>query len=221
MKTEILRADAPNAIQRALELIQRGEVVALPTDTVYGIMTDGYNAAAIEKLFIAKERPAHKAIQMLIADASDLERVAAQVPPTAHVLAQRFFPGGLTLVVPARADLPKNLRAETDTVGVRLPDAPLVRELARALGRPLAATSANRSGGVNPRTAQDVWNDLGGRIPLILDGGATPDNVASTVLDCTQAVPRVLRAGAIPLDEIARALKVPVEQLTDSTHAKR
>jgi|SRR5581483_9452857 L-threonylcarbamoyladenylate synthase len=215
MITEILPADAPNAIQRALELIQRGEVVALPTDTVYGIMTDGSNADAIEKLFIAKDRPAHKAIQLLIADASDLERVAVQVTPAARVLAEKFFPGGLTLVVPARADLPKNLRAETDTVGVRLPDAPLVRALARALGRPLAATSANRSGGVNPRTAQDVLNDLGGRIPLILDGGATPDNVASTVLDCTQAVPRVLRAGAIALDEIARVLNIPTERLSN------
>lgn len=214
MNTEILPADAPNAVQYALELIQRGEIVALPTDTVYGIMTDGYNADAIEKLFVAKERPSHKAIQLLVADFRDLERVATFVAPMARALTEKFWPGGLTLVVNAREDLPANLRADTNTVGVRLPDAPVVRELARALGRPLAATSANRSGGANPRTAQDVWNDLGGRIPLILDGGATPDNVPSTVLDCTQEPPRVLRAGAIPLAELERVPGVSLQ--TDS-----
>lgn len=206
MKTEILRADAPDAIQRALDMLRDGEIVALPTDTVYGIMADGYNADAIEKLFIAKDRPSHKAIQILIADATDLERVAARVSPQARTLAETFFPGGLTLVVEARDDLPKNLRADTNTIGVRLPDAPLVRDIARALGRPLAATSANRSGGANPRTAEDVWRDLDGRLPLILDGGATPDNVPSTVLDCTVVPPRVLRAGAIALTEIEALL---------------
>ncbi|MBI4675756.1 MAG: threonylcarbamoyl-AMP synthase [Chloroflexi bacterium] len=213
MQTILLRAAAPSAIEYALELIQRGEVVAIPTDTVYGIAADGYNADAIEKLFVAKERPPHKAIQLLVADLQDLERVATYVSPMARALAEKFWPGGLTLVVTARADLPANLRADTNTVGVRLPDAPVVRELARALGRPLAATSANRSGGANPRTAQDVLNDLGGRIPLILDGGATPGNVASTVLDCTQDTPRVLRVGALRLEDIAQALNLPREML--------
>jgi len=210
MKTEILLASDLSAMSRALELVRRGEIVALPTDTVYGIMADGLNADAIEKLFSAKDRPSHKAIQLLIADAWDLERVAAQVSPNARKLAETFFPGGLTLVVTARADLPKNLRADTNTIGVRLPDAPLVRELARALGRPLAATSANRSGGANPRTAQDALKDLDGRIALIVDGGATPGNLASTVLDCTVEPPRVLRAGAIALAEIERVLGIPL-----------
>jgi len=210
MKTEILLASDLSAMSRALELVRRGEIVALPTDTVYGIMADGLNADAIEKLFSAKDRPSHKAIQLLIADAWDLERVAAQVSPNARKLAETFFPGGLTLVVTARADLPKNLRADTNTIGVRLPDAPLARELARALGRPLAATSANRSGGANPRTAQDALKDLDGRIALIVDGGATPGNLASTVLDCTVEPPRVLRAGAIALAEIERVLGIPL-----------
>jgi len=208
MKTEILPASDLSAMPRALELVRAGEIVALPTDTVYGIMADGFNAAAIEKLFSAKDRPAHKAIQLLIADAADLERVAAQVSPNARKLAETFFPGGLTLVVTARAELPKNLRADTNTIGVRLPDAPLARALARALGRPLAATSANRSGGANPRTAQDALKDLDGRIALIVDGGATPGNLASTVLDCTVEPPRVLRAGAIALTEIEKILGV-------------
>lgn len=213
MKTELLRADAPKAIEYALELIRRGDVVALPTDTVYGIMADGYNADAIEKLFVAKDRPTHKAIQLLVAEVQALERVATYVSPMAQTLAEKFWPGGLTLVVPARAGLPAKLRADTDTIGVRLPDAPLVRDLARALGRPLAATSANRSGSVNPRTAQDVLNDLDGRIALIVDGGAMPGNVASTVLDCTQEIPRVLRAGYLSLQDIADALHLPREML--------
>ncbi|RIK14860.1 MAG: threonylcarbamoyl-AMP synthase [Chloroflexi bacterium] len=168
VQTIILPLSESTAFSRALELLRAGEIVALPTDTVYGIMADGYNADAIEKLFVAKDRPSHKAIQLLIADASDLERVAAHVSTDARRLAETFFPGGLTLIVEARADLPKNLRADTNTIGVRLPDAPLVRELARALGRPLAATSANRSGGANPRTAQDALKDLDGRIALIV-----------------------------------------------------
>ncbi len=211
METIVLRADAPNAMQRALEWIQRGEVIALPTDTVYGIAADGFDAGAVEKLFIAKDRPSSKAIMLLIGDYADLERAAAYVSPYAQRLAQRFWPGGLTLVVNARAELPPNLCAETNTIGVRLPDAPLVRELVRAFGRPLAATSANRSGGANPRTAQDVLNDLGGRIALVLDGGATPGNVPSTVLDCTVEPPRVLRAGAISLETLQEFLGEPLQ----------
>ncbi len=219
-QTIVLPLTEPDAFLRALKLLRAGEIVALPTDTVYGIMADGYNADAIEKLFSAKDRPSRKAIQVLIADAADLERVAWFASPGARTLAETFFPGALTLVVKARADLPQNLRAATDTIGVRLPDAPFVRELARALGRPLAATSANRSGGANPRTAQDVQKDLDGRVPLILDGGATPDNVASTVLDCTVEPPRVLRAGALAIDDVARALHVSREQLERTDGAR-
>src|SRR5262249_40437031 len=161
----------------------------IPTDTVYGIAADGYNAAAVEKLFIAKDRPSSKAIMLLVGDDSDLDKAASYVSPPARRLAEHFWPGGLTLVVGAREELPSNLCADTHTIGVRLPDSDLVRELVRALGRPIAATSANLSGGANPRTAQDVLHDLDGRIALVLDGGATPGNVASTVLDCTVEPP--------------------------------
>ncbi|HZQ09329.1 MAG TPA: L-threonylcarbamoyladenylate synthase [Anaerolineae bacterium] len=214
--TEILPANNPTAIQRALELVRRGEVIALPTDTVYGIATDGLNAAAVEKLFIAKDRPTSKAIMLLLGDIEDLNQVAANIPPTARRLVERFWPGGLTLVVHARPELPANLRAETDTIGVRLPNSNLVREFIRSLGRPLAATSANLSGGENPRTAQDVLNSLGGRIALILDGGATPGNIPSTVVDCTKDPPRVLRAGAISIEDIARALHIRLEDLNNA-----
>lgn len=212
MKTEILRADAPNALETVLALLIRGEVVAIPTDTVYGVAADGFNAEAVEKLFVAKDRPSHKAIMLLLGDYEDMEKVAAHVSPIAQRLAQRFWPGGLTLVVNAREELPANLRAQTNTIGVRLPDSDVVRGLGRGLGRPLAATSANLSGGVNPRTAQDVVEALGGRIAMILDGGATPGNVASTVLDCTVEPPRVLRAGAIAVEEIERVAGVILER---------
>ncbi len=211
MNTEILPATDFAAIQRALELVRRGEVIALPTDTVYGIATDGFNAAAVEKLFIAKDRPPSKAIMLLLGDFEDLNKAAASVPLPARRLAERFWPGGLTLVVHARQELPANLRADGETIGVRLPNSNLVREFIRSLGRPLAATSANLSGGENPRTAQDVFHSLGGRIALILDGGATPGNIPSTVVDCTKEPPRILRAGAISIQDIARALDLPID----------
>lgn len=208
MNTEILRADAPNAISHTLELLKNGEVIAIPTDTVYGIAADGYNASAVEKLFVAKDRPPHKAIMLLLGEYSDLEEVALYVSPTAKRLAERFWPGGLTLVVNGGEALPFNLRAATNTIGVRLPNAELVRNLVRELGRPIAATSANISGGTNPRTAEDVLRDLNGRIALILDGGATPGSTPSTVLDCTVEPPRVLREGAIPVSEIEQELDI-------------
>lgn len=202
LETEVMSADDPRAMEYALELVRRGEVVAIPTDTVYGVATDGFNAEAVEKLFVAKDRPPSKAIMVLVGDYEDLFKVASEVSATAERLAKRFWPGGLTLVVNARKELPANLRAENNTIGVRLPDSDLVRGLARALGRPLAASSANRSGGTNPRTAQDVLKDLDGRIALVVDGGATRESVASTVLDCTVEPPRVLRAGAIAVADI-------------------
>lgn len=208
MQTLVLPITDSTAISHALELLRRGEVIALPTDTVYGIATDGFNADAIEKLFIAKDRPSHKAIMLLLGDYSDLEKIATFISPSAQRLAEHFWPGGLTLVVNARAELPANLRADTNTIGARLPASDLVRELVRGLGRPLAATSANRSGGANPRTAQDVLNDLDGKIAMILDGGATPGKLASTVLDCTIEPPRVLRVGAIGVNEIEDILGV-------------
>lgn len=211
MKTELISTDSPKALARAVELLHAGEVVAIPTDTVYGVAADGFSPAAIEKLFVAKDRPSHKAIMLLIGDYADLEKATAFISPTAQRLAQRFWPGGLTLVVKARADIPANLTADTGTIGVRLPDSALVRELVRAFGNPLAATSANLSGGENPRTAQDVLSSLDGRIALVLDGGATAGKVASTVLDCTVEPPRVLRAGAIPTGEIEQLLGISLQ----------
>jgi L-threonylcarbamoyladenylate synthase len=211
MKTEVIAVDAPHAREHALELLQRGEVLALPTDTVYGVAADGFNADAIEKLFKAKLRPRDKAIPLLLADADDVEKVALEISDTARILAAKFWPGALTLVVRARENVPPILRAEGDTVAVRVPDYALVRDLARELGHPLAATSANLSGGANPMTAREAQAQLDGRILLILDGGATRGELASTVLDCTVTPPRVLRAGALSVGKIEDGLGIKLE----------
>jgi L-threonylcarbamoyladenylate synthase len=206
MKTEIVKAQAATAYDQAMERLRRGEVIAIPTDTVYGVATDGFNPDAIDKLFAAKERPRDKPIPLLLADASDLRQVALHIPRGALVLAGRFWPGGLTLVVCACEHVPPILRAGGDSVAVRVPNYPVPRDLARILGRPLAATSANISGGPNPSTAQEVEQQLGGRIGLILDGGTVGAGLPSTVIDLTVTPPRVLRAGALPLVDIEAVL---------------
>jgi L-threonylcarbamoyladenylate synthase len=212
MKTKVLRADDPASLHRAVELLQQGAVIAVPTDTVYGVAADSANENAIDELFRVKERPSSKAIMLLLGEASDLDAVAEGVTPMQRKLAEAFWPGGLTLVVKARAHLPTNLTAETGTIGTRLPNSSVVRDLVHLLGRPLAATSANLFGGANPRDVQDVLRDFDGRIPLILDGGPSPQSVASTVLDCTVEPPRVLREGAVSSAQIEQALGI---SLTD------
>ncbi len=206
MQTEILPVDRERALERAIELLRQGQVIALPTDTVYGVAADGLNPAAIERLYVVKERPRDKAIPLLLASAGDLAQVAAQVHEAARILAAKFWPGALTLVVHAQAIVPSVLRAERDSVAVRVPDHPIPRELARVLGRPLAATSANISGGRDPSTAQEVEAQLGGRLALILDGGRVGGGVPSTVVDVSITPPRVLRQGALAIEEIERAL---------------
>jgi L-threonylcarbamoyladenylate synthase len=178
--------------------------VAFPTDTVYGLGTLAFDGPMALRLYVAKDRLPEKAIPILIADRSDLERVAMDVPTIAYRLMDRFWPGALTLVVPKLPGVPLEVSA-SETVAVRIPDLELTRALMRLTG-PLAVTSANRSAGPNPRTAQEVLSQLAGRVDAIVDGGLTPGGVPSTVLDCTQAIPRILRAGAIA-DQIAVFLR--------------
>lgn len=206
MKTKILPASDIKSIRRAIESLKGGEVVAFPTDTVYGIGADGLNERAIEKLFAAKNRPRDKAIPFLLASEGDLPQVAREIPKGVDLLAKKFWPGALTLVVPAHPRVPKILIAEGVSVAVRVPDSDVTRALIRGLGSPLAATSANISSRPDPHTATDVAGYLNGRIPLILDGGATPGNIPSTVLDLTTEPPTVRRVGAIPPAEIELAL---------------
>lgn len=201
MKTQILPAIQ---IQTALEILQTGGIVAFPTDTVYGVGALAFDNAAIESIYTAKDRPIEKAIPILIGDLSDLEKVAEDIPDMALRFAARFWPGPLTCIVPKKQTLPPAVSA-TSTVAVRIPDHPDARALLRAAG-PMAVTSANLSGQPNPSTALDVYQQLNGRIPLILDGGKTPGGVPSTLVDCTGDEPVILREGPISLDKLRSLL---------------
>ena len=202
MKTEIIPA---SEIQSALEILQNGGIVAFPTDTVYGLGALAFNNNAVESIYIAKERPIEKAIPILIGDLSDLYKVSDDIPNMALRFATRFWPGPLTCILPKKQTLPLAVSA-TSTVAVRIPDHADARALLRAAGA-MAVTSANISGQPNPSTAQEVYDQLNGRIPLILDGGKTRGGVPSTLVDCTGEKPVVLREGPISLDELLAALK--------------
>ncbi|MBV6396362.1 MAG: Threonylcarbamoyl-AMP synthase [Anaerolineales bacterium] len=199
MQTQLLSA-SDSAISLALQILRGGGLVAFPTDTIYGVGSLAFDQAAIESIYIAKDRPLEKAIPILIGEVSDLEKIARDIPPLALRLAARCWPGPLTIVLPKHPRLPAAV-SSTATVGVRVPDHPVARHLLRAAG-PLAVTSANLSGRENPRSALEVMSQLQGRIPLVVDGGETPGGVASTVVDISGAEPVILRAGPITLDEI-------------------
>lgn len=205
MQTEILPASSSAAIPRAYEILQRGGLVAFPTDTVYGVGALAFDGKAVETIYVAKDRPAEKAIPILIGDPGDLEKIGVNIPDTARKLASRFWPGPLTILVPKRADLPEAISA-TSTVGVRVPDHEVARALLRATG-PMAVTSANISGAQSPVTAQEVYEQLAGRIALVIDGGKTPGGVPSTLVDCTRPELKILREGPISGNELHFALK--------------
>jgi tRNA threonylcarbamoyl adenosine modification protein (Sua5/YciO/YrdC/YwlC family) len=199
-------ADGDSAREEAAELLRAGEIVALPTDTVYGLAADLALPDAIERLFAAKRRPPEKAVALLLADAGQAGAVGI-MGPAARVLAEHFWPGGLTLVLPSRpgARLPGNLAVGARTVGVRVPDHPAPRALAKRLG-PLPTTSANVSGEPDARDASEVATRLGVAVALVLDGGPTRGGPASTVVDCTTVRPVIRRVGAIPPAAITAVL---------------
>ena len=202
MKTEIVPA---SQISRALEILQRGGIVAFTTDTVYGLGALAFDNAAIESIYAAKKRPLEKAIPILIGDLSDLDKVGFDIPNMALRFAARFWPGPLTCVIPKKPTLPRAVSA-TSTIAVRIPNHPDALALLRAAG-PMAVTSANISGSPNPLTAQDVYDQLNGRIPLILDSGKTPGGIPSTLVDCTGEKPVILREGPITLENLISALE--------------
>ena len=201
MKTEIIPA---SEIQTALKILQNGGIVAFPTDTVYGLSALAFNNNAIESIYTAKDRPIEKAIPILIGDLSDLDKIAGSIPDMALRFAARFWPGPLTCIIPKKQTLPPAVSA-TSTVAVRIPNHPDALALLRAAG-PMAVTSANISGGQNPSTAQEVFDQLNGRIPLILDGGKTFGGVPSTLVDCTGDLPATLREGPISLHDLMAVL---------------
>ena len=204
MDTKLIPAAQPDAIEQALRILRAGGLAAFPTDTVYGVGALAFDGPAVESIYAAKDRPVEKAIPILIADTDDLDKVAVDVPPMARILAARFWPGPLTLVVPKQPTLPEAVSA-TATVAIRIPDHPVARALLRAAG-PMAVTSANLSGQPSPVSAEEVMRQLNGRIPLVLDGGVTPGGIPSTLVDCLGAEPVILREGPLTKEQILAAL---------------
>jgi L-threonylcarbamoyladenylate synthase len=202
-QTRRLAAGAPGAVELAIRLLREGQIVAFPTDTVYGIGACALQPEAVERLFAAKNRPAGVAIPLLLPGAESLDLACVDVPTLARLLAARFWPGALTLVLRRSAAIPDVVTAGSSTVAVRVPDHPLVRDLCRGLGSPLAATSANLHGQPASVDAGEVVGALAGRIPLILDGGRCPGSAASTILDLTVTPPAILRAGPVTARQLA------------------
>ncbi len=197
--TEILPAASPKAIKLARRLLRAGEVIAFPTDTLYGVGANAFERVATRRIFAIKERPPHKALPVFVCQVDDLNLVARQTPNRAWPLLQKFWPGALTVILPKNPKLPDDVTAGRNTVAARVPDHPVCLDLVIRVGRPLAVTSANLSGHPNPTTAQEVAEQLGERLPLILDGGPIPTTQASTIIDLSLNPPRLLRQGPISL----------------------
>ncbi len=185
----------------AAPILRQGGLVAFPTETVYGLGADAGDAAAVRRIFAAKGRPSDNPLIVHVADLGDVDEIGVVTPLGAELI-RRFWPGPLTLVLPALDALPAETRAGLPTVAVRCPDHPVARALIRAVGRPLAAPSANRSGRPSPTAAEAVFDDLDGRIDAVLDGGPCLRGIESTVVDCTGDAPRLLRLGALPAEEL-------------------
>lgn len=212
--TRVLRVDAahpePEAVTHAAEIIRQGKVVAFPTETVYGLGADATDSAAVGKIFEAKGRPSDNPLIVHVADREQLADIVSDVPAAAAKLMERFWPGPLTVVLPKRQSVPDAVTCGLPTVGVRMPSHPVALALIRASGVPLAAPSANRSGRPSPTAADHVLEDLGGRIPLLLDGGETGLGLESTVIDMTVDPPVLLRPGGVTLEQICAEIG-PVE----------
>lgn len=208
MRRVFVDPDAPqrDAIEEAAKWIVTGGLVAIPTDTLYGLAVDPFRRDAVERLFAAKERPLDRAVPLIAADAAQVAAAIGPLPPLGTRLAERYWPGPLTLVVPAPRGMAPRVMGDGGTVGVRVPRHDVARAIARACGRPITATSANVSG--RPATADpaEVEETLGDRVDLLIDVGPTAGGAPSTIVDVTGAEARLVRAGAIPWDEIRTCL---------------
>ena len=208
--TEIIAVDpaAPDgaAVARAAAVLRAGGLVAFPTETVYGLGADALNAAAVRRIFAAKGRPAFNPLIVHVPDTAAAQELVTTWPELAARAAAAFWPGPLTLVLPKRVAVPAEVTAGLDTVGVRVPSHPVALALLRAAGIPVAAPSANLFTRVSPTTAAHVIDALRGRVDVVVDGGATPLGIESTVLDLSVAQPVLLRPGIIGIDELEPVL---------------
>ncbi|HEY88219.1 MAG TPA: threonylcarbamoyl-AMP synthase [Thermoflexia bacterium] len=209
-ETRIIRIDprhiAPHLIQQAAAVLRAGGLVAFPTETVYGLGANALDAEAVADIFTAKGRPAHDPLIVHLAEARWLARVVRFVPTLAWELAEHFWPGPLTLVLPRGSQVPLSVTAGGDTVAVRVPADPVALELIQLANLPIAAPSANRFGRLSPTCAEDVLADLAGRIDLVLAAGATRVGVESTVLSLVTPVPTILRPGGVSREALSAVL---------------
>ena len=204
----------PDAIAQAVRSLDKGGLVVLPTDTVYGLAAAADDRAALEKLFAAKSRPRDKPVVVMVADGQAAMRLV-EFPETARKLAQAFWPGPLTLVLPWQASftISTAVTAGQPTIGLRVPDHPAALAILRAFGRPLAVTSANPSGAASAVEAWQIEAELGKQADLVLDGGAAPLGIESTILEVTAGGPRLLRRGALELEDLAKTLGIRPDQI--------
>ena len=191
---------------QAIIAIKRGEVIVFPTETLYGLGADALNDKAVEKVFQLKARDPHNPIPVLIADQEMLHRLVAEISPTAEMLMQIFWPGALTIVLPAHADLPKPLLNSTGGVGVRVSSQPIANQLVKDLGRPLTATSANPSGLQAASTVQQAKSYFAEEIDIFIDGGKLPSKIGSTVIEIIEDKIKIIREGKISALKLRHAM---------------
>ncbi|MBE6985022.1 MAG: threonylcarbamoyl-AMP synthase [Ruminococcaceae bacterium] len=206
MNTEMLCAQSEQDIAYAAQLIKNGELVGIPTETVYGLGANGLDPCAVAKIFEAKGRPQDNPLILHIAHPAQMQELCQNIPQSAWLLAEKFWPGPLTMVLPVKDIVPKVTTANLSTVAVRCPKTEATRKLIDLAGVPIAAPSANRSGKPSTTTAEHVLNDMNGRIAAILDGGACEVGVESTIVDLTDETPRLLRPGGITPEELTELL---------------
>ena len=206
MQTQMLSAFAPECAETAANIIKEGGLVAIPTETVYGLGADGLNPQAVAKIFQVKGRPQDNPLILHVANADALDKLCHDIPDTAYRLAEKFWPGPLTMVLPAKDVVPKCTTAGLPTVAVRCPDNDITRQIIDLSGVPIAAPSANLSGKPSTTTAEHVLHDHNGKLPLIVDGGPCRVGVESTIVDLTENPPRLLRPGGITPEQLESVL---------------
>lgn len=209
METKLL-PPTDESIAFACDLLRKGEVVAIPTETVYGLAGDSGNSSAIKKIFEAKGRPADNPLIVHISDMEMLNGLVREIPEDAKILAKEFWPGPLTIIMPKGKNVCDENCAGLDSVGIRMPANPIAQSIIRKSGIPFSAPSANLSGKPSPTTAQDVFQDMNGRIPLIIDGGECQAGLESTVISVLDKTPIILRPGVITKEMISKVLNKEV-----------
>ena len=193
-------------VRTAVGLLQSGGVVAIPTDTLYGLAACAFDEDAVERVYRIKRRPGGKGLPLLLADPADIPRYTTSIPQLAWTLIERFMPGGLTLVLRKAPSIPDVVSGGLDTIAVRVPDHWVPRKIARDLGAPITGTSANRTGMPDPRTSAQVQDQLGPEVDMVVDAGDATNGLASTIVDFTSETPRVIREGAVSRREIVEAV---------------